>query len=156
MNSLKNLLFILLTLVFTACIQDDFVDDYIEPEIRISNGVESLKVGDSHQYLAIFYNNIGMEETTALIWESSNTDIFTVNENGLVTAVLKGKAILIVSTIYQGKTIRSEVPINVAGETVIINIGDRTGTLRTTSSYALKGSFILKEEGNTYCSSIPG
>jgi len=44
-------------------------------------------------------------------WSSSNTDVATVNENGLVTAVAPGKASITVSSDYKNKTANCEVVV---------------------------------------------
>lgn len=148
MNLIKELLIVFAAFFLSSCIGDDFIDDYVEPTLRISSGIESLKEGDSHQYQAIFFNNIGLEESVEINWESTNTDIFTVNSTGLVMGISKGSADLIVTAIYKDQLYSENITVTVAEETVVTNLGDRTGTLRTTSSYPLKGTFILKEVGN--------
>ena len=43
-----------LLLALSACIQDDVLEDYVDPELRITNAIDSLTVDSSFQ-LAVRY-----------------------------------------------------------------------------------------------------
>lgn len=138
----------LLGIVLQACIGDDIVDDYVDPEIRITNGLQSLKLGDSHQFEATFFNNIGQEEALNISWSSSDQTIISIDETGFATGEMEGTAQITAVGIYQGTMIEHSIDVDVSDETIVLNPGDRIGTLRSTSSYLLKGTFILKEENS--------
>ncbi len=132
---------------FTGCIGDDIVDDYVPPAVKITNPVDTLAEGSTWQFVAKFTNNIGAEEDLPVQWSSSNLPVLTIDENGLATAVSKGPATVTAEATYQGTTVEDSWQV-IVDETTIVNPTTRSGEIKTTSSYALKGSFIITTEGN--------
>ena len=126
----------------TSCIQDDFVDDLVDPELRITNPIDTLALNADHLLEAQYLNNVGQEEIVTKQWMSSDPDIISVNQNGLITALNPGQATI--SAQYQ------EGEVDVADEVTVV-VGNSTvsamesivGSIRTTSSYLLEGSFEL-------------
>ncbi|NIJ46483.1 uncharacterized protein YjdB [Wenyingzhuangia heitensis] len=90
----------LLLISLTSCIQEDLVDDYVEPEFRvdIQNPVPArIGLNNTYQFSASFFNDIGQQIDTPITWSSSNTTVITVSSQGLATAVGTGQAIIIAS-----------------------------------------------------------
>lgn len=133
-------------LFFTGCIGDDIIQDTVEAAIRIKNPIDSLTIGNTHQFEATYLNTIGMEEAADIIWSSSDMAILSIDDTGLASGLSDGVA-----------TVRAEVAetqeefqVIVTEEEVVNPSGPatRSGTIRTTSSYTLKGEFSLSEDGN--------
>lgn len=138
---------LLMYFFFTGCIGDDIVDDYVPPAVRITNPVDTLAEGDSWQFVAKFTNNVGAEEDLPVQWSSNNPSVLTIDENGLATAVSKGPATITARANYQGTTVEDSQQV-IVDETTVVKPTTRSGEIKTTSSYTLKGNFVISEEGN--------
>lgn len=45
--------------------------DTVEESIQITNPIDSLQIDSTHEFRALFLNNIGIEAETDLDWQSS-------------------------------------------------------------------------------------
>ena len=139
------LIFLLGTVLFHGCIEDDFLDDEVDPVLRITSTVNTIEIDTEFQLAALFTNNVGQEETPPLAWTSLNPDVITVSPTGLVTAVNSGTGIVEVSyNTPEGVLLSDQIPIEV-GEATVIEPTERSGTIMTTTFYLLEGEFILEE-----------
>ena len=164
MKTTSIYLFVAITLVFHGCIGTDILDDEVPATIRITTLPDSIAVGDSFQFEATFFNTVGQAEQVLIEWESEDPDILEINDNGLSRALSKGSTL--VSAIAPGKSLRAEHRINVGDTTIVPPAATRSGTIRTTSSYQLQGTFEVSEDagdllieiGNDYRAStaLPG
>lgn len=145
----KNVLTMLIfgILALSGCIGDDIIEDRVDPEIRISNAVDTLKNGTEYQFNASFFDQVGMEQMVDMTWSSSNEDIIAISNTGLATALQTGNSLITVDALApSGVQVTEEILVNVGDETVV-SVSERTGTIETTSSYELTGDFVMKEEG---------
>ncbi|MTB53104.1 Ig-like domain-containing protein [Lewinella sp. W8] len=142
----RVLLFLLLTALFTACIGDDVVDDYVQPELRLLGLVDTLEVGTTHQLAVNFFNNVGQMENIRPTWTSSDDQVLSVDGAGLVTAHEVGSAMVTAS--YEdefGEQSTAEHYLSVGESTVVTETSERRhGQVETTSSYPLTGAFTLE------------
>lgn len=153
MQSTKFTFFIFLsTFIFTTgCIGDDVVIDTVEERLTITSAaIDSLQIGNTHQFEAIFFNNIGVEEERSIDWVSTDEAILSVDDNGLATGIAAGTAQVFAEIeVETGNVIRDEMTIIVTEEDVEQPVIDepttRSGTIATTSSYALTGDFTLEK-----------
>ena len=137
------------SILMTGCIGDDIIFDTVEEEVRISNAIDSLKLGDTYQFEAKFLNNVGQEEERFVLWSSSDPTVLSINEDGLATGLTLGEAIVTATVDLDGtNSVTDEIPVVVNEDNTVISVTERTGSLRTTSSYVLQGSFLLKTEGD--------
>lgn len=74
----------------SGCIGDDIIDDFVEPALRITANVDSLAVGDTNQFDAMYTNNIGLTESITVSWQSSDEGVLSIDETGLATGVGEG------------------------------------------------------------------
>ncbi|MFK8008714.1 MAG: Ig-like domain-containing protein [Saprospiraceae bacterium] len=145
----KNVFVIMIfgILILNGCIGDDIIEDRVDPVVRVSNPIDTLKNGTSYQFEATFFNQVGKEEMVDLSWSSSDENIISVSETGLANALQIGNTLITVEGLAPtGEQVSAELLVAV-GEETIGSVSERTGTLQTTSSYELKGDFVLKEEG---------
>ena len=143
---MKGLYVVWIMFLLTSCIGDDILFDTIEPTLKITNKLDSLKLGDTYQFEIMYLNNVGKPENITPNWKSSDENILTINSNGLATAIQEGKAIISVNfTNSEGKFLESFDTVMVGKNTVVIS-SERKGTLKTTSGYTLQGDFVMKEE----------
>ena len=125
-----------------GCIKDDFIDDFIQPQLRITSSIDTLEIGTSYQLEQLFLDNTGSQQSTPVDWESSDPSILSIDETGLVTAENFGEALITASTSNDGVVYSDDISI-VVGENTVITVEERFGTIETTSSYILTGSFTM-------------
>jgi hypothetical protein len=133
-------------LILNSCIKDDFVDDFVEPRIMISNPLTSLAINNSYQFQAEYFNNVGSSEDVPLTWSSSDTTLMKVDENGLATGVDYGSVTLSVE--FMDNNVSEQLTFFISDSTTFDETGMRNGVLETTSSYDLEGNFMLRQEGD--------
>ena len=147
---MKNQLFILLSVLalFSSCIGDDIVFDTIAERISIENGIDSLQIDSSYQFNARFFNNIGEPTSVDINWSSSDESIISITPQGLATGLALGSATIISRVeLDDNSIIEDQITVVVSeNETVVVVPVERSGTIKTTSTYILEGSFTLREE----------
>ena len=91
---MQRLLFILFAIsaIAVSCVQDDFLDDFVEPELRISGPSQDLEVAETFQYTYRYFNNVGARVEVPVTWTSNNPSVISIDANGLATAVAEGNA----------------------------------------------------------------
>lgn len=146
MNTSLKLLLLSVILLFSSCIGDDFVQDLVEPQIRLTSSIpQTVAVGDQFQLSATYLNNVGQQADGNLVFLSSDTSIASVDPNGLVMAVSKGTATLTIIAFADDIETISEHSLVVDEETVVVEPAMVGGTIATTSSYLLTGDFTMEE-----------
>ncbi len=144
----KLLLFVC---VLQSCVENDIINDTVDESLSINNPIEKLTINETYQYTTKYTDNVGATQTPTIIWSSSNQNIISVSNTGLIEAIATGEAIITAKTTSAtGKEIKVENKV-IATTEIIDNNGplEKSGTIRTTSSYALNGTFTLKEIPNT-------
>ena len=144
---LFNAFLLALFIFFSSCIGDDIVMDAIEERLSFSTTITSLKLGESFQLEAKYFDNIGMEQTANISWESSNPAIISVDDKGLITALALGSASISATTeVVAGNILQADMLIDVTEDETTTTNNIRIGELQTTSSYVLEGGFSLEVE----------
>jgi len=149
MSKYPILFFGLLLSLLSSCIGDDIIADEVPERLRINNRIDSLKLGDSFQFEVMFFNNIGQPEERQVSWSTSDANTISVDQNGLATAHEMGTA-----TITATVNLPDKAPVEDSFEVVVSDVtteveenGNRSGMIKTTSSYVLTGDFEFFEEG---------
>ncbi|MEM9258025.1 MAG: DM13 domain-containing protein [Bacteroidota bacterium] len=135
-----------LLFLFTACIGDDIVEDYVSPVIRFENPVSSIEAGTSYQFEAQFINNVGQMEDVRPTWTSANPDLLAIDANGLATAITEGNTV--VTAAYEdefGEMASTSLDVEIGASTVVVEEMSRSGSVATTTFYDLEGDFVLSE-----------
>lgn len=137
---MRTLLGLGLALLLSGCIADDFVADFVEPVLRITRSADSLAVGDTFDFTYEYFNEVGQPQAVGALWTSSNPAVVAIDAaSGKAEALAAGEAELSVS--YGGL---SDVALVTAGGSTVENNDERSGIIRTTSSYLLQGSFVVR------------
>lgn len=146
---MKNaLLLILFGLFFlSSCIKDDFVNDTVDPEIRIISTIDTIELNTSFQFESQYLNNIGQSVDVDDEWSSSEPSVISIDSNGLAQAVGLGISIISVSYTQNNQTLTDEVSVAV-GENTVETVNVLGGEIVTTSSYVLEGKFEIKQDNN--------
>jgi len=96
-KKMKNQFIFLLTfsafIFFQSCIGDDFIDDNVDPILRITNVVDTIQIDTSYQFEYIYLNYIGREENIDVLWTSSDESIIQISSAGLAIANDLGSAL---------------------------------------------------------------
>ena len=130
-----------------GCIKDDFVNDTVDPVLRITNTVDTLAINTSFQFEAMYLNNVGVAENVPISWTSSAPNIISIDGNGLAQALEAGSATVTAEYNTGNGTLMDAVTV-VAGNTTTTTPDTRSGTIVTTSSYQLTGDFTITQNGN--------
>lgn len=145
MKYLSLLIFSLIAIF--SCVGDDFIDDRVDPVLRITNPLQSLVQDTSIQIQYTFKNNIGLEEDIQVEWTSEDLNIAEINENGFLTSKAKGTTTITAFTEFENKRIEDFFVLEVSEKTVIVEtVDERTGSLNPSSFYELEGDFTLTQE----------
>lgn len=132
-------------LLFYSCVGDDIIDDEVDRVLKITNPIDTLAFDSSYQFTLMYLNNVGREEQAEMVaWTSSEPSIISIDDSGLAHGLQTGAAIIKAETVVEGVEVTDEIFVHV-GEETIIAASAREGTLKTTSSYKLDGSFSLSE-----------
>ncbi len=147
--SIRPRTFVLFAFLLAGCIGDDIILDQVDPIIRIQNAVDTIQVNSSYQFEYTFFNNVGQEETNENVtWSSSDPGIVEIDQHGLATALRLGTVRIRLETASEGIRAADEIDVHV-GSATVVSSEDRSGSLRTTSSYVLEGDFTLGASDGT-------
>lgn len=141
----KSFLFFITLLVY-GCVGDDFIDDFVQPELRINNQIDNLQNGTEYQFEATYFNNVGIPEAAQITWSSTNDNVITISASGLAQGVNSGSAIISATVNGESEVVESfEVSVT---EAETIETSDLiSGAIQTTSSYVLEGDFTVESNG---------
>jgi len=132
------------SMLLTQCIGTDFVEDTIEERIIIISEIDMLQVGESYQLMATFWDNTGKLQEVPITWDSSDPSVIDVEENGLITAYQAGTTTI--TAMANG--VVEELILTAGDSTVETSVSQRTGVLKTGSSYPLDGDVTLVDLNN--------
>ena len=135
--------FLSLVILVSSCIGDDFIDDLVEPEVRITNLIDTIGIDDTYQFEANFLNNVGQETESTITWSSTSPEIVNITEDGLASGLTFGSSLITASASFEGVEYTTDFDLTVGESTASPASLVRTGTIRTTSSYELKGEFEM-------------
>lgn len=105
----KNRLWIFFLLI-VSCIGEDIINDYVSPNLRITNPIISIREGVTYRFTAKFFDTAGDEVAQPqLQWSTQTPTVISVNDTGIITALSPGQAVLILITQSRlGETIQTE------------------------------------------------
>lgn len=117
---MKRPLSLWICLLFLACIGEDFVDDYVDPNLRITNAIISIREGLSYQFEALFFDESGREvNNPTLEWSAIPPTAVEIQSDGTLKAWETGNVLLTVSTIgLQGDTIEASFSFEITPKVV--------------------------------------
>lgn len=148
---MKNTLLIVFISIFLGgCIGDDIILDTVEETLKITSQATSLAVGESFQFEARYTNNVGQTEEDVVRWRSSDTNLLTIDADGLAMGITQGNVTVIAEvTLTDGSLLTEEMEVEISMVTTIVETPtDRSGTIATTSSYLLEGDFTLTKNND--------
>ena len=133
----------------SSCIGDDIIDDRVDPEIRVTNLIDTIALNSSYQFEATFFNNVGRETATNFFYNSSDESIISINDQGLATALSLGAVTITTIVEFEGANVEETFDLVVGNETTVVPESlTRNGVIRTTTFYDLEGNFIIEKTGD--------
>lgn len=125
-------------LLLFSCIGEDLVNDYVDPDLRISNAILSISEGFQHQFKARFFDESGTKvENPTLVWRVDPPSAASITQDGTIKAITAGQATVIVQTTgLQGNIIeaRSTFTITAVANTETTTTETSTMTTDTETS----------------------
>lgn len=131
----RPLLLCFISLLFLQCIGEDFVDDYVEPNLRITNPIVSIREGLSYQFQARFFDESGTQvENPNFSWTATPPSALHISNDGTITALAAGEVSVRVSVQgLRGKNIATALEFSVT-PLPTVEVETTTPTTDTTSS----------------------
>ncbi len=144
---MKKLKFIL-PLLLIGCIGEDIELDEVDPVIQIVNPISSLQVNTFYQFEYMFLDDVGSpQDPSTITWTSSDETLLTVDDNGLVRGLDNGTVTVSVSAMLNELEADTSITFDITGDPTVM-MTERSGSVATTTSYVLSGTFVLSESGN--------
>jgi hypothetical protein len=170
---MKKVAFLIVSLLLLlSCVGEDLVNDYVDPDLRISNAILSISEGFQYQFKARFFDESGTKvENPTLVWRVDPPSAVSIMQDGTIQAITAGQATVIVQTTgLQGNIIEARTTFTITAvantettttETSTMTTGTETSTMtgvviapqffegeiRSTSSYVLEGKFRYEHDG---------
>lgn len=125
-------------LLFLACIGEDFVDDYVAPNLRITNAIISIREGLSYQFEAQFFDESGRKvDQPSLEWSAVPPTAVEIQPNGTLKALSPGDVMLTVRTVgLQGNPIEATLSFTISPKVVTEISTETTETTTSTTDTA--------------------
>ena len=146
---MKNLLALLLlaSTAFVSCIQDDLIEDFVEPVLRLINTPSEIEINTEAQLTFNYFNNVGASASITPTWTSSDADIITVSTEGKINAIAEGSATITISYKDDANDLTESRLITVVSTPVDepTEPDSKDGSISTTSSYKLQGDFQINK-----------
>lgn len=134
-----------------GCIGDDIINDFVPERVQIISTLDTLKVGDSFQLEATFFDEAGRAQSLEINWKSLEPTVISVDNKRIARALKAGLAGIVASASLpvSGKTVADTITV-IAGKATVVNSNEnqRNGKLNSTSSYVLEGDFSLKNNSS--------
>ena len=142
MNTKLIYLKYLFLLFLVSCIGTDIVEQELVPaRVAITARAESIKVGESYQFQAQYFDDLGNIVDTDITWASTDPSIISIDDMGLATANSEGD--VTISAMANGV---SDMVLVSAGENTSVVQTERSGNFEGNRSYVVTGSFTLSQE----------
>lgn len=119
------------SITVTVPIDDSFEFDFDESVMGGKEGI-SLYIGDTYQFKPKAHDGYRLPDV--INWSSSDSQIVSVNENGLITALQLGTATITASATVNGKEVKAEClvsVIEVPASSIELSLQDATLTVNS-------------------------
>ncbi|MDP4680821.1 MAG: hypothetical protein NWS46_10690 [Cyclobacteriaceae bacterium] len=126
---MKNLNTLFL-LFLGGCIGTD-IENQIEPVLRISESTKSMRTTESFNFMSEYTNELAQVTSVAIIWDSSDPTIISIDQNGDATALNEGEAVISVQ--FDG--FEDSITVDVLESKEAITISDFVSMIVVGSSF---------------------
>ena len=111
--------------------------------VRIEEKELTMSVGETKEVVATVIPETA--ENKSLIWESSNPEVATIDENGVVTAIANGKTTMTCKTVVGGYTATCTVTVTTKPTSIMLDYTERE--IYTTKTVTLE-AVVYPESAN--------
>jgi len=124
---------ILSLLLLISCVGEDLVNDYVDPDLRISNAILSISEGFQYQFIARFFDESGTKvENPTLVWRVDPPSAVSITQDGTIKAITAGQATVIVQTTgLQGNIIEARTTFTITAVANTETTTTETSTMTT-------------------------
>jgi hypothetical protein len=146
---MKNASFIIVCfLLLLSCVGEDLVNDYVDPDLRISNAILSIPEGVQYQFTARFFDESGTKvENHTLVWLVDPPTALSIAQDGTIQAIAAGEATVIVQTTgLRGDIIEARTTFSV---TAVTSTDTSTSTSETSTMTADSETSTLTTDTET-------
>ena len=146
---MKNASFIIVCfLLLLSCVGEDLVNDYVDPDLRISNAILSIPEGIQYQFTARFFDESGTKvENPTLVWLVDPPTALSIAQDGTIQAIAAGEATVIVQTTgLRGDIIEARTTFSV---TAVTSTDTSTSTSETSTMTADSETSTLTTDTET-------
>ena len=146
---MKNASFIIVCfLLLLSCVGEDLVNDYVDPDLRISNAILSIPEGIQYQFTARFFDESGTKvENPTLVWLVDPPTALSIAQDGTIQAIAAGEATVIVQTTgLRGDIIEARTTFSV---TAVTSTDTSTSTSETSRMTADSETSTLTTDTET-------
>jgi hypothetical protein len=146
---MKNASFIIVCfLLLLSCVGEDLVNDYVDPDLRISNAILSIPEGVQYQFTARFFDESGTKvENPTLVWLVDPPTALSIAQDGTIQAIAAGEATVIVQTTgLRGDIIEARTTFSV---TAVTSTDTSTSTSETSTMTADSETSTLTTDTET-------
>jgi len=146
---MKNASFIIVCfLLLLSCVGEDLVNDYVDPDLRISNAILSIPEGIQYQFTARFFDELGTKvENPTLVWLVDPPTALSIAQDGTIQAIAAGEATVIVQTTgLRGDIIEARTTFSV---TAVTSTDTSTSTSETSTMTADSETSTLTTDTET-------
>jgi len=146
---MKNASFIIVCfLLLLSCVGEDLVNDYVDPDLRISNAILSIPEGIQYQFTARFFDESGTKvENPTLVWLVDPPTAVSIAQDGTIQAIAAGEATVIVQTTgLRGDIIEARTTFSV---TAVTSTDTSTSTSETSTMTADSETSTLTTDTET-------
>ncbi|MDB2702011.1 hypothetical protein N9Z01_02765 [Flavobacteriaceae bacterium] len=131
---MKKVPFLMVSLLLLfGCVGEDLINDYVDPDIRISNTIISIPEGDQYQFKARFFDESGTKvENPTLVWRVDPPSAVSITQDGTIQTITAGQATVIVQTTgLQGNIIEARTTFTITAVANTETTTTETSTMTT-------------------------
>lgn len=140
---MKKALYILITTTWVSgCIGVDIVDDSIESNLIITNTIDTLRLGDQHEFSYRYTDAIGQILEITPDWSVSDDQIISVDDNGLVTPNAQGSAWVSVSYVDDQILVTDTTQLYIAESVARLEMINSVNKLRVSDLNQLSANYF--------------
>ncbi|MDA8917285.1 DM13 domain-containing protein [Flavobacteriaceae bacterium] len=141
-------LIIVCFLLLLSCVGEDLVNDYVDPDLRISNAILSIPEGVQYQFTARFFDESGTKvENPTLVWLVDPPTALSIAQDGTIQAIAAREATVIVQTTgLRGDIIEARTTFSV---TAVTSTDTSTSTSETSTMTADSETSTLTTDTET-------